>query len=384
MAPQAKEEKQEETSERKGQKQEKETSVAYADTHVRKTAPVRYRTHMRQPLQTHNRREPNHMYGENTKFTCTRCANDDEWRIERNKSIGGSDVAAILGISKWKSPAAVYVEKAGIDDQTTKKDAPSAVMEFGNMMEPVIAERFKEEHPDILVRRANAILRPIDRPWAHASLDYECREPDGKWGVLEIKCAASEAEWKDGVVAYYMVQGQHYLSVTGRDYVWFCVFFRDSCKIASFRVERDEELIKHIDTRVDEFWENIVSKCPPKNVSGTKDESSALAKIYANPQDRLKSVTDANIESSVMVYETIAAQIKSLEKKRRQLSDAICRAIGDDRGITLPNAKRRVVWVRTERKSYDTARLAKDHPDIAEQYEKITTTSGGLRITKTK
>lgn len=317
------------------------------------------------------------MYGENSQFTCVRCADDAEWRVERNKSIGGSDVAAILGISKWKSPAAIYVEKAGIagdDDGPT-----SAVMEFGNMMEPIIAERFKQEHPDILVRRANAILRPIKRPWAHASLDYECREPDGKWGVLEIKCAASESQWKDGVVPYYMVQGQHYLSVTGRDYVWFCVLFRDSCEIRSFRVERDDDLIAHIDQRVDEFWENVVAKTPPKATSGTKDEAAALARIYASPTDALRRVDDPQVETAVLAYETISAQIKALEKKRRQLSDSICATIGDDKGITLPKANRRVTWIRSERTSYDTKRLAKDHPDIAEQYARTTTVSGGLR-----
>lgn len=323
------------------------------------------------------------MYGENSIFTCTRCANDEEWRAERNKSLGGSDVAALLGISKWKSPAALYVEKANIKPEQAN-DATTPIMEFGNMMEPIIAERFKAEHPDILVRRANAILRPIGRPWAHASLDYECREPDGKWGVLEIKCAASEAEWKDGVVPYYMVQGQHYLAVTGRDYVWFCVLFRDSCEIRSFRVERDDDLIAHIEGRVDEFWENVMSKVPPTNMSGTDDESGALAKIYANHRDDLRTVSDTELETAALTYETVSAQIKALEKKRKTLADSLCRAIGDDRGITLPAAKRRIVWIRSERTSYDTKRLVADHPDIAAQYAKTSTVSGGLRITSTK
>ena len=35
----------------------------------------------------------------------------EKQRLERKKSIGGSDVAAILGLSPWKTPGDVYLEK---------------------------------------------------------------------------------------------------------------------------------------------------------------------------------------------------------------------------------------------------------------------------------
>lgn len=320
------------------------------------------------------------MFGENTKFICVRCASDEEWRQERKRSVGGSDVAAILGISKWQSPTAVYLEKTGKDDDEPDKTSP--VMEFGNIMEPQIAAEFKKRHPDILVRRVNAILRPIGRPWAHASLDYECREPDGKWGVLEIKCAASEAEWKSGVPTYYLVQGQHYLATTDRDYVWFVVFFRDSCEIREYRIERDQDLIDTIEGRVDAFWEGVLSATPPTKMSGTEDESAALAKLYAHPQDRLTTVNDPALDGAVIAYENVSSQIKQLEKQKRQLADAICAKIGDSRGLVLKSAKRRVIWVRSERTTYDVARLAQDYPDIVADYARTKVTSGGLRIAK--
>ncbi|WP_196802087.1 YqaJ viral recombinase family protein, partial [Clostridium cadaveris] len=37
--------------------------------------------------------------------------NNLDWLKERQKGIGGSDVGAILGVNKWKTPFQVYLEK---------------------------------------------------------------------------------------------------------------------------------------------------------------------------------------------------------------------------------------------------------------------------------
>lgn len=325
------------------------------------------------------------MFGEHQVFECVRCADADEWAVERNRSIGGSDVAAILGLSKWNSPTSVYLAK--IDPEkaaATAKDKTNPVMKFGDIMEPVIAEQFKHDHPDILVRRANAILRPIKRPWVHASLDFECREPDGTWGVLEIKCAASEAQWKESVPDYYVVQGQHYLAVTDRSYVWFAVFFRDSCTFRYYRLDRDEHLITKMEEKVDAFWENVVSNTPPTKMVGTDDEMAALTAIYARPKNVSPTVTDEEAENLADAYETVSAQIKALEKRKRAFADQLCAKVGDNSAIILARSGRRVSWIRTERETYDTKAMIRDNPQMAEPYKKTVTQSQGIRIAKKK
>ena len=322
------------------------------------------------------------MFGENKYFTCTRYNNNLEWLQERQKSFGGSDIAAILGISKWQSPTSLYLEKTS--DKPVEEDNPSPIQQFGHIMEPIIADAFKKHHPDILVRRANAILRPINKDYVHASLDFECKEPDGTWGVLEIKCASSESEWKNGVPAYYMVQGQHYLYVTNRTYVWFAVFFRDSCEIKDYRIERNDKMIDEIESAADAFHECVIKKTPPTNMSGTDDESSALAKLYKNVNDTLITTNDGKIFGAVITYETLSDQIKDLEKQKKQISNFLCSEIGNNRGLLVPNAHKKVVWVRSERTTYNTSKLMLDHPELMDDYSSTKTVSNGIRISDTK
>lgn len=38
---------------------------------------------------------------------------EDQWLEARRAGIGGSDAAAIAGLSKWKTPMSVYLDKLG-------------------------------------------------------------------------------------------------------------------------------------------------------------------------------------------------------------------------------------------------------------------------------
>jgi putative phage-type endonuclease len=57
---------------------------------------------------------------------------EEEWLQLRRGSIGGSEVAAILGQSKYKTPYQVWLEKTG----RARFDGSSPVTEFGHLMEP--------------------------------------------------------------------------------------------------------------------------------------------------------------------------------------------------------------------------------------------------------
>lgn len=44
-----------------------------------------------------------------------------QWLKERQKGIGGSDAAAVLGVSRWRSPFMVYMEKTRVITEDTKE-----------------------------------------------------------------------------------------------------------------------------------------------------------------------------------------------------------------------------------------------------------------------
>ena len=174
--------------------------------------------------------------GENQHFTLVRCESDEDWLAERRKGIGGSDVAAIMGLSAYSTPYQVWLEKTqGIHEDISEKPA---VM-WGNILEPVVGEHYMDCHPDRHVRRVNAIARSIGRPWAQASLDYEVRDPELGWGVLEIKTAGwrREQDWEDGTwVGGYLPIAVNVSGATARERetpVCSAMMPEDSAKVRS-------------------------------------------------------------------------------------------------------------------------------------------------------
>jgi predicted phage-related endonuclease len=88
-----------------------------------------------------------HVLVETTNLSST------EWLLYRRKGIGGSDVAAICGISKWKRPIHVYLDKIG-DLPESELGEPA---EWGTRLESLIADKFASEHPEWAVTKKDMI-----------------------------------------------------------------------------------------------------------------------------------------------------------------------------------------------------------------------------------
>lgn len=312
--------------------------------------------------------------GENQKFTLVRCANNDDWLYQRTKGIGGSDVAAIMGFSPWKTPAQVWLEKTHRVQPEDISDRP--YVQFGNIMEPLIGKWYAERHPERTVRRVNAICKSIERPWAQASLDYEVK--DGLvWGVLEIKTAATAADWKDGVPSYYLTQIYHYMSILSRPFADVAVFFRDTCEFKEFRVEYDPEDGAAVNADVDTFWHDFVEADVMPQLVGTGGEVADLTGYYGKDDGRfINAGSDA--DELIAAYQDAAAREKQAKADKTAASAKLIDLIGDAKGIETDVA--RVTWVRSERVSFDTKAFREADPETYAKYATKQVRNGGLRI----
>lgn len=137
----------------------------------------------------------------------------EEWLRYRRQGIGGSDVASLIGINKWKSPTELWMEKTG---QSNEPQTESEAVQWGNIMEPVLRNHFAEvtKKP---VAEVKAILQHKDYSFMLANVDGVTIDDAGNPAILEIKTAGEykRADWDGGVPAYYETQIQHYLAVTG-------------------------------------------------------------------------------------------------------------------------------------------------------------------------
>lgn len=311
--------------------------------------------------------------GEGKLFTLVRCDSDEEWREERRKGIGGSDVAAIMGLSQWRGPYTVWAEKCGIAEPEDISDKPSVV--WGNLLEHVIGEHFRSEHPEMVVRRVNAICRSIERPWAQASLDYEIVSPDMGPGVLEIKTAGfrSSDEWDYGVPVFYQTQVAHYLSVTGRSYAYVAVLIGGQ-DYREYLIERDEDDISAVNSAVDDFWQLVIERREP---TAEPVDASILFKSHEEPSSDLV----INPEAGRVLAEWLTAcdDLKRASEAKREAETKLKQMIGDSRGLSMSDGSV-LTWVRSHRSRLDVKALSKDHPEIREQYTTTVAADMGLRF----
>ena len=182
----------------------------------------------------------------------------DEWLEWRRKGIGGSDVAAICGMSRYKSPMAVYLDKIG--ELETVEDNPK--MKAGRILEPVIADWFSEE-TGCKVWRQNAIFQHPKYPFMLANID---RWLPGLNAGLECKNTSeySRYDW-EGTQAptEYILQCNHYMAVTGADR-WFIAVLIGGWDFQWRVIERDDELIQNLITIEETFWnDHVLAKVPP-------------------------------------------------------------------------------------------------------------------------
>src|SRR4051812_10972256 len=105
-----------------------------------------------------------------------------EWLKSRQCGIGGSDAASISGLNKWSSPLKVFMDKTEPIDQ---ENEVSEAAEWGTRQEPLIREKFKENHPEWRVQRSFITWGHPEYDFMIANVDSLIFAPNMGWGVHE-------------------------------------------------------------------------------------------------------------------------------------------------------------------------------------------------------
>ena len=304
-----------------------------------------------------------------------RYATDEEWLEARKNGIGGSDVGAVMGINPWKSPLEVWLEKTGRAEPPDLSDNEKVY--WGTVLEDAVANRFAELHPDTKVLRKNCTMVSKERPWAFANIDRELRGPEGR-GVLEVKTAGlrSEGDWVFGPPSHYLAQVQHYLSVTGWDFVWVSVLIGGQ-EYREYFFNRDESDIGAIDRAVDSFWNDYVMTGTMPQMTGTGNEGKALTGMFPDPSDDYIPIMDADFPELGEAV-SLNHEIKALQARKKAVDDIIKAKIGDSKGIESEST--RCTWVRSKASKFDQKRFDAEHPGMRDAYISEYAKDGGLRL----
>ena len=304
---------------------------------------------------------------------------ESEWLAFRNDGVGGSEVAAIMGISKYRSPIEVWMEKRGLrkPDDLSDKEA----VEWGNRLESIVREKFAERHPELDVSTCEQSFVAKGRPWAHANLDGKVFGDDG-WGVLEIKTVGKnrEKDWANGVPDYYMTQVTHYLSVTGWSYAWVAALIGGQHYV-EYRVRRDEDDIAMVDAAVDTFWNDCVVGGLLPQVVGTAPEAGAILELYGvGSTEYVTPENKAHFDAMVHNYLEAKECERKYAEQAKRISNEIRAAIGSGKGALSDVYK--VTWVKSSSSRFDKKRFSLDNPDLVERYTVSYLKDSGLRVSE--
>lgn len=290
----------------------------------------------------------------------------DEWLQQRRKSIGGSDAAGIIGLSKWSSPYSVWADKTG-----RLPDKPdSEAMRQGRDLEDYVARRWMEETGK-KVRRLNSMIYNPAYPHSHADVD---RWVVGENAGLECKTTSSMDLRKfDGVEfpEQYYCQCVHYMAVTGADrwYLAVLVLGRGFYTFALDHAVLDAE-IRYLMEAEYRFWRECVIPDAPPGMDGSEATTEALETIYRESSG--ETVELFGREALLDEYEQLKKSIDALEERVQEISNIIK---GDMRESEKAIAGAYTVsWRPQNRAVFDRRRFEADHQDTdISEYFKIST-----------
>ena len=188
-----------------------------------------------------------------------------EWDLFRRDRLGGSEIAAIAGESKYESAYSLWAKRLDLIPSQIPDNEP---MYWGRELEPVVINRFERDNPGY------TIYRDVGT-WVNKKHDFMLANPDalyltdkGELQVLEIKTARFEDDWgrsgtgADGVPKYYLTQVQWYLATLGLQTATLAVLISGS-DYRTYEVEADSMWQDYDFERAVEFLSCLETKTKP-------------------------------------------------------------------------------------------------------------------------
>lgn len=198
---------------------------------------------------------------------------------ERKEYIGGSDAPAVCGLSPFKTPLEVYLEKRGEIEPADLSQ--NKAVHFGKLLEDIVAQEYARVTGRKVVEVKETSYHP-KYPWMAANID---RDIIGVPGELEIKTgnAFNKEGWgeekTDQVPNHYNVQCQHYMAVRGASWYDLAVLLGGN-DFRTYRIPRDDELIEMIINKEGKFWERVKAGTPPPMDYGNSKVAGLLKRMY--------------------------------------------------------------------------------------------------------
>jgi putative phage-type endonuclease len=268
--------------------------------------------------------------------------NDRElWLQERRRGLGASDAAAALGLSPYRTPLDLYLEKIG----EVEPPAETPAMRRGRKWEGDVLDEYADSRDVDLVEQVFA--RHPEHPWMTATLDgvvpgAAYPDPrDGGW-IVEAKVVGWRAarEWgedgTDDVPRHVLCQCHHQLAVTGAQ----------RCDVAAliggsdFRVypigRAEDSFYDELIHRLLEFWQRVKFRSPPDPTLPA--DAPHLARLWPGCEGEVELPRE--LARDARRYDEWARVAQEAEKWRHVIRARLLQALGNAKVGVLPDGRR--------------------------------------------
>lgn len=247
--------------------------------------------------------------------------NSDEWHALRDEpgAIGGSDIAAITGLSPWESAYTKWAKKLKKIPDSVE---PSMSMRLGTKLEAPILEIFSEEHPEYEVFTTGTWCN-IDNDWARANPDALYKDENGRWGILEVKF--SRDYWTE-VPQHYRAQVLWYMWVFGIQQAKLVALAGSTYQ--EFDIEWDTFEANTLMLSAERF-RNYVFQDKSPNWDGSLSTFETVRQLNPNITDG-----EVDLDDLGMYYFNKLDEFQRVEKELQELKTRVLAAMnGNKRGL---------------------------------------------------
>jgi putative phage-type endonuclease len=301
---------------------------------------------------------------------------NQDFTQDRSKYIGGSDLGAILGLSPYKTPLDVWLEKTG--KHCEQKD--SLPLRFGSFAESFVASEYARATANALTEYPQAISHPqhpylqghIDR-FVTADSNSALFNDDGSCTashILECKTANpfTQSQWgdtgSDEVPMSYLAQCHWYLSLTQLERCDLAVLFGNS-DFRIYQIYRDKDLeATLIDTAI-QFWQkHVIADVPP-----TGQTVGDYQKLFGKEMPGKTKEASHEIRMLIDSIKDINAVMDTKEQELEAIKKMIMEQMQEAQELTY-EGKVLATWKRPKASfRFDSKRFEAEHPDLFSLYQ---------------
>lgn len=250
----------------------------------------------------------------------------DEWLAWRRQGIGGSDIAALLGLSNFATPYTVWADKMGFlpASEYTQRQR------LGLRLEVVLAEEFHEETDLYVGAQQERCEHPVE-PVFRCTLDgrvYETAASDHLFqgGFERLPVATWQAKtdgrygWPEGIPVAIQAQCQWELGVTGLAEAWLSVMLA-GFRIEHHRLERDDDDIAFMQERALAFWRAHVLTGEPPRADASEVTRKAIDLV--NPEHAGERVDLDHVADLILDHQLASRELTRASKRRDGLANQL-------------------------------------------------------------